>query len=314
MTASANRSVASIKARLLNVSKAAGEEFQLTLERYAVERFLVRVVSSRHQQQFVLKGATLYPFWTGETYRPTRDLDLLGELTPDERVVSAAIREICETAVEPDGLEFDANAIEASKIREEQRYGGIRVLLNAYLGKARIRVQVDVGFGDVVTPGPRVVQLTSLLSDIPAAAINAYNLETVIAEKIEAMVSLGMTNSRMKDFYDIWTFARRLEFDGRTLVGAITNTFNRRATPIPLEVPVALTSEFAESTSASNYWIGFLRAAGLEHDPPSFVEMTAEIGLFALPLLSASRTGSDFSQHWPPGGPWSVARSSASSI
>lgn len=305
MTQGPNRSPASIKARLLTVSKSAGEEFQHTLERYAVERFLVRVVHSEYRDRFVLKGAALYTVWTGQPHRPTRDLDLLGQLTPDEATIAESMRQICGAAVEPDGLSFDADSIEASKIREDQRYGGIRVLMNAYLGKARIRVQVDVGFGDAVTPGPILVQLPSMLVDLPAATVSAYNLETVVAEKLEALISLGTTNSRMKDFYDIWVFSRRFEFEGSTLVQAVYNTFERRATSIPASTPVALTAEFAMTSSARSYWVGFLKAAGLAGSAPEFSVMAEDISSFAMPVLDAARTNSAPPKHWRPGGPWS---------
>jgi predicted nucleotidyltransferase component of viral defense system len=200
---------ASVMARLLREAKERGEDFQLVLTRYANERLLYRLASSRHGAQFVLKGATLFTLWTGQPHRPTRDIDLLGFGEPSERRLRDIFRDVIAHEVEDDGVSFDGAALEVGLIREEQAYGGIRVVAVARIAKSKTRVQIDVGFGDAITPEPVLVDLPVLL-DFPAPRIRAYPRETVIAEKLEAMVQLGIANSRMKDFHDVATMSRLL--------------------------------------------------------------------------------------------------------
>ena len=222
----------SVRARLLNLAAARGEDFQLVLTRYANERLLHRLARSRHGGRFVLKGATLFTLWTGEPHRVTRDVDLLGFGDPSEAHIRSVFAEVLAVDVDDDGVRFDASSLEVGAIRQGQAYRGVRVLVVARVTTARVRLQVDVGFGDAITPQPVPVDLPALL-DFEAPRLLAYPRETVIAEKLEAMVQRGLANSRMKDFYDLAVLARTFAFEGEVLARAIGATFERRGTPCP---------------------------------------------------------------------------------
>lgn len=213
-----------------NLARKQHEDFQLVLTRYAIERLLYRLTRTGYAAEFVLKGAMLFRLWADQPHRPTRDLDLLGRGDPSVDRLAAVFRAVCGAAVEDDGLLFDPATVTAGKIKEDQEYEGVRVECVARLGQARIDLQVDVGFGDAVTPGPVTVQYPGLL-DLPAPELAAYPRETVVAEKFQAMVMLGIANSRMKDFFDLWVLARSFTFAGPVLAAAIRATFARRKTP-----------------------------------------------------------------------------------
>ena len=252
----------SVRQRLLNRSRDTGEDYNLLLTRYAIERLLYRLSQSAHADAFVLKGAMLFALWTGALHRPTRDLDLLGFGEPSEKRMAGVFRDVCGQTVEDDGMTFDANSVTAAPIREEHAYDGIRLRVAAKLGNARLNLQVDVGFGDVVTPDAKTDEYPTLL-DQPAPRLRVYSPESVIAEKFEAMVSLGMANSRMRDFYDVWVLLEQFELDDVVLQAAIRATFERRQTPIPTTVPLALTAEFAGDPDKQRQWTGFLQRSGL---------------------------------------------------
>jgi predicted nucleotidyltransferase component of viral defense system len=235
--------VASVRQRLLSVMRETGDDANLLWRHYATERLLYRLSVSEYAGDFILKGAMLFMAWTGQSYRPTVDMDLLSHGEASSERLVGVFRDVCVLEVDPDGLEFNAKSVKAAAIREEQEYQGQRVTLTASLGKSRIYVQVDVGFGDVVTPRARLIRFPTLL-DFPAPRIRAYPRETVVAEKLQAIVVLGIANSRMKDFYDLYVLARDFAFDGATLTAAIKATFKRRKTEIPHETPLALTEEF----------------------------------------------------------------------
>ena len=236
---------ASVRQRLLNLSRQSGEEFQRLLTRYAVERLLDRLSRSEHAPRFVLKGAVLFTIWTGELHRPTRDLDLLGFGESSPEGLSEIFRSFCALDVPDDGLVFSAATVAVEPIREEQEYGGQRVTLEARLGQARIDLQVDVGFGDAITPKAEAVEYPTLLG-MNRPHLRAYPRGTVVAEKLEALVKLGMVNSRMKDFFDLAILARSFSFVGAVLRDAIAATFQRRETVIPTELPITLTDSFAK--------------------------------------------------------------------
>ena len=292
---------ASVRARLLFLARDRGDDFQLVLTRFANERLLYRLSRSPHRSSFVLKGATLFTLWSGKGHRATRDVDLLGFGDPSEERIRAVFFEVLTADVEEDGIRFDLSSVSVGPIREQQEYDGVRVLLDAYVTTAKVRLQVDVGFGDAVTPNPVVSEFPVLL-DFPAPQLRVYPRETVIAEKLEATVNLGLANSRMKDFYDLVFLSRSFAFDGVLLVAAIGATFERRGTPIPRETPVALTPEFSEAPSKNTQWTAFLRKSGAAPigDLPAVMN---EIALFGWEPLSAVRTGA-FIKRWSPGGPW----------
>jgi predicted nucleotidyltransferase component of viral defense system len=227
MTKAPKDIAASVRARLLQLAKTRGEDFQLLLTRYANERLLYRLSKSRHASGFVLKGAALFMLWTEKPHRATRDVDLLGFGDPSPDRIRGVLHDVVETKVDDDGLVFDASSLEIGAIREEQEYGGIRAVLIARLAAAKIRLQIDVGFGDVITPQAIDVDYPALL-EFPAPHLRAYPRETVVAEKLEAIVHLGLANSRMKDFYDLMVLSRSFTFEGDVLVRAIRATFERR--------------------------------------------------------------------------------------
>lgn len=245
---------ASVRARLLNLSRARNQPFQLLLTRFVLERLLYRLSLTAHADRFVLKGVMLMTTWFEDPFRPTRDLDLLGTGNPDAEGMLAIFRAVCGVAAD-DGVVLDGAALSIETIREDLTYGGLRLKTNATVGGARIRVVVDIGFGDAVEPEEREIPV---LLDLPAPRLRAYRPETVIAEKFQAIVVLGRANTRMKDFYDIWLLARSMTFEGDTLARAIRATFDRRSTAIPSERPDGLTKAFAADAAKRQQWQSFV--------------------------------------------------------
>lgn len=292
---------ASIRQRLLNLSKKSEEDFSLVLAKYAAERLLYRLSRSPFASQFALKGAMLFTIWIGRPHRPTRDMDLLGYGEDSVDRIAKVFQQIIRTEVEPDGLVYDEKSISVSTIREDQEYGGKRVELMARLGVARIHVQVDIGFGDAITPEAQEIEYPSLLK-LPAAKVFAYSRETVVAEKLQAMVVLGILNSRMKDFYDLWLLCEKFSFDGLVLAKAIAATFERRRTALPLDPPIALTAEFGTTPDKVVQWQAFLRRSHLEAQLIS--DVISRLSEFLLPILSATARQAKFTKRWEPGGPW----------
>lgn len=293
----------SVKQRLLNLSREQGEPFNSALIRYGVERLLYRLTQTPHAKDFVLKGATLFAVWAGKPHRPTQDVDLLGFGAPEVDRLVNVFRDVCRAEAVPDGLEFDADSVEAAEIREGNIYDGIRVRLVATLGKARIPLQVDVGFGDAVTPAP-ARQAVGPMLEFPAPVLPAYPPETVVAEKLHAIVALGMANSRMKDYFDLWTICRTMRFDGPRLASAIAATFERRATAIPPHMPVGLRDDFAADAAKQTQWTAFVRKIGLTEGPPALAEIVRELAGFLGPVMEALASGASFQNDWPPAGPW----------
>jgi len=293
---------ASVRARLLRLARERGEDFQLVLTRYANERLLYRLASSTHAQRFVLKGAALFTLWTGKPHRATRDLDLLGFGDPSITHMREVFAEVLALAVPEDGVRFDLGSLAGGLIREEQEYGGVRIEFVARVTNAQVRLQVDIGFGDAITPEASLVEFPPLL-DFPAPRLRAYPRETVVAEKLDAMVQLGMANSRMKDFYDLAVIARDFDFDGELLVRAIRATFDRRKTPLPITTPVALTAAFAEDPSKRTQWSGFVRKAGVD-DAGTLAETVATVRAFVEAPLESAANGSPAPGRWRAGGGW----------
>lgn len=293
---------ASVRTRLLRLARERGEDFQLVLTRYANERLLFRLATSRHGSLFVLKGAALFTLWTGKPHRATRDLDLLGFGDPGEDHIREVFTEVLTLGVEDDGVRLDPSALEVEPIRESQEYGGIRVSTVARITTAKVRLQVDIGFGDAITPEPHMVELPPLL-DGPAPRIRAYPRETVVAEKVEAMVQLGLVNSRMKDFYDLVVLAKTFDFEGEVLARAIRATFDRRGTPFPVVRPVALTPVFYGDATKVLQWAGFIRKSRAP-EVGSLPEAIADVTAFIEPPLVAARTQKRFVAWWRAGGPW----------
>ncbi len=293
----------SVQTRLVSHARTIGVDPNLILARYATERLLYRLSRSRHSERFILKGALLLLVWLGETIRPTRDADLLGFGELDAAALAATIAEICAIEVEPDGLTFDLTSIKVSSIRPDDAYGGQRVTLLARLGPARIRVQIDVGIGDAVVPDPEWIDYPSLL-DLPRPRLRAYRPETAIAEKVHAMVVLGSSNSRMRDFFDVYALAAHEPFEGDWLAAALRATFTRRRTVIPSELPLALTAAFADVEGKDAQWAGFLRRNRLTSAPTDLAAVVSGVARFIGPVLAAVREETPLNRHWPAGGPW----------
>jgi predicted nucleotidyltransferase component of viral defense system len=277
---------ASVRARLLNLSRERAQPFDLLLTRYALERLLYRLSVSAHRDRFVLKGALLVTTWFDNPHRPTRDLDLLGFGESSAESIVAAFRDICRIE-QDDGVTFDAAALRVTVIREELKYGGLRLMTTATIASARLRVVVDIGFGDALEPGLEEIDLPVLL-DFPPPHLRAYARETVIAEKFQAMVVLGRANSRMKDYHDIWLMSRSFEFDERRLGRAIAATFKRRDTALPIATPDGLTQEFAEDPTKVRQWNAFsadLSAEGI----PALSTVVKDIAEFLMPHVQRAR-------------------------
>ncbi len=256
---------ASVRARLVRLAHQRNEEAELTFLRYVLERFLYRLSRSPHGESVVVKGATLMAVWGGPAYRPTRDVDLLGRGSSSPKAVARLVRDVCAVDVRDDGVRFDLSTLTTEPLRADDEYPGVRAELTARLGSARIAVQIDVAFGQAVKPRPSKVEFPTLL-DFPAPRLLAYPREVVVAEKSHAMVVLGMRNSRMKDFHDVWTLARSFAFDGRVLAGAFEATFERRRTPIPGGLPVAFTPGFWQDPDTSATWRAFCARSRLSRD------------------------------------------------
>jgi predicted nucleotidyltransferase component of viral defense system len=293
---------ASVRQKLLNLSVSREEDPNLILTRYALERLLYRLSHSEFARQFVLKGAMLFAYWTNTQHRPTRDLYLLGFGEASNERLQDIFKQICEASVEPDGLVFEASSIRVTEIREGQAHQGQRVKLVGLLGAARIPGQVDVGFGDIVTPDARENDYPTLL-DLSAPRIRAYPPETVVAEKLEAMVSLGMQNSRMKDFYDLWIIGSQFSFNAPMLVRAVRATFERRGTDLPRAGPTGLSEEFAADEQKITQWNAFMTRNQLAGHT-GLSEVVDQLRHFLLPVLVAAENGEDFDRSWANGGPW----------
>jgi len=304
---SARKSPASIRARLLALAQSRGQDYQRVLGRYAIERFLYRLGRSPYRDRFAIKGATLFTLWTGDTHRPTRDLDMLGWGSSAISDVEETIRVICN-AEENDGILFDSKSVEGSRIKEEDEYDGVHVKFNAILAGARIPMQVDVGFGDAVYPEPEFASFPVLLP-MEAPLIRAYPREAAIAEKFNAMVVLDIRNSRMKDFYDVWFMANTWTFDLAALRTAILASFERRKVAIPQGVPFALTNEFLDDMQKKQQWNAFVTRLYPGSSTPSLEEVGALLRAFILPCIDAIAAPDTTTHHWTPGLSWEEVKS-----
>ena len=290
---------ASIHARLLAIKRGPGEDFQHVLVRYGVERLLHRLSISRYAPRFMLKGAMLLGTWKDIPHRPTLDLDLHGHGDPEIEAVVNVFRELAQAPAGDDGLAFDAGSARGEVIREEGIYQGVRVHLEARLGKALIPLQVDVGFGDPVVPGPVEVDYPSLIG-FPAVRLIAYPPETVVAEKLESLIALGMKNSRMKDIYDLWIISRLMPFAYGRLREAVESTFRARGTALPPWPPLVFTPDFSHDEGKQRMWGAFLTRTRLEA-PGSLDDALQAVAVFLRPLVDQVKGAS---RRWLPGGPW----------
>ncbi len=314
---------ASVRQRLLNRAREQGEDYQVLLTRYAHERLLYRLSASAYRDRFVLKGAHAFLIWQGAAHRPTRDLDLLGFGSSDLKGLTDIFQRLCVTEVARDGVFFDPETVTTHPTRERAVYDGARVNLTAQIDTARIPVQIDVGFGDAVTPGPLETTFPTLL-DFPAPQVRAYPRETVVAEKLHGIALLGIANSRMKDYYDIWFLSRHFSFEGTILARAIAATFDRRGLALPTELPTGLSPSFAQDRQKRQQWSAFLRnigeadVAGTQADvggtqaDMSLQRLVRELRVFLAPVLRVLGEGTSgdriwdeqWDKQWSTGGGW----------
>ncbi len=265
-----------------------------------MERFLYRRSKSLYADRFILKGGLLLRAWRSPEIRPTMDIDMLGITSNEESNIIAQIQEIIAFEVKPDGLNFDPDSVRSERIIENADYEGVRILLNGTLGSARVSLQIDIGFGDVVFPDPEEIDLPVILN-FPAPRLLCYSRESVIAEKFEIMVKLGELNSRMKDFYDIWLLSRCFDFEGTKLSEAIRLTFERRETPLP-ETIIIFTEDFIAQKDVQ--WKAFWKRLQQGHVPDSFADVMKTTNEFLSPLAKALSSGTPFTKNWIAPGPW----------
>jgi len=288
---------ASIRQRLLNLAKEKHENFDYVLRQYLIQRLLYRLSVSEHQDQFLLKGAMLFWVWNQDIHRPTRDIDLLGFGSNDKEHLANVFRGVISLQ-EDDGLIFDPQGIRVQDIKEDAKYQGVRITGHATLDQARIPFQIDIGFGDAVTPDAENIELPSFL-DLPAANIGAYPVYTVVAEKFQAMVELGIANSRLKDFFDLWMIANQFELEGSILMDAIGATFAKRDTDIHLQDLTVFSEAFKLDRQKATQWKAFLNKNQLEATE-SFLETMSSLEDFLLPPYSCLASEQDFSLQWSP--------------
>jgi hypothetical protein len=297
VTKSPTNVAASIAARLRAQAKRDGRAYDELLTYFAIERFLFRLASTPHRDRFVLKGALMLPMWGSSVARATRDIDLLGRGEPSPAGIAAVIADCIAVPAPDDGLAFDATTIRATEIREQERYGGIRATFLCLLERSRISMQVDVGLGDAITPGVVEIVYPTIL-ELPPPRLDAYPAETAIAEKLEAVVNLGLGNSRMKDFFDLWSLLGHLEIDGETITTAVRATFLRRGTTVPTDPPVGLTSEFSRDHEKLTQWSAFVRKLKLHR--PDLEDVVHRISTFGTAVFD----GTAVAHRWFPGRGW----------
>jgi predicted nucleotidyltransferase component of viral defense system len=294
---------ASVRQRLLNIAKERGEAFNLILTRYALERLLYRMSISEFRDSFLLKGAMLHSLWYDKPFRATKDLDLLGYGSAEIDAMVNTFRAICGVPAVADGVEFEPTSVRGIDIRVEDEYQGVRIVMNSTLAGAKIPLQIDIGFGDVVIPNPETVTYPTLLG-FPPPTLRAYSRYSVVAEKFQAMVKLDLANSRMKDFFDVWAMCRVMAFEGAVLSKALKATFGRRTTAIPLDLPPALTSEFGTDSVKRTQWAAFLRKNETIKEKEELSKVLELLRVFLLPPTLAAANDNPFDFAWPPGGPW----------
>ncbi len=293
---------ASVRQKLLTKAKSTNRPFNEVLQYYAMERFLYRISKSNYSGNFILKGALMFTVLRQLDTRSTLDIDLLGKINNNPDNIIRVFQEICDVDIEPDGLVFDRSSVSAEQITVDADYQGVRVKLSGSLGNARIRIQIDIGFSDVITPGPEKIEYPTIL-DLPAPVLNCYNKETMIAEKFQAMIKLDILNSRMKDFYDIWLLADRYEFDGQHLCKTIINTFKTRDTDI-VENPVVFTSEYFDNTDKITQWRAFIRKNKITNVPAELEVIIHDIENFLKPVIMSISKDSGFGRVWTHSKKW----------
>jgi predicted nucleotidyltransferase component of viral defense system len=288
---------ASVHARLAQRRVKTGEDYNVLLVRFTLERLLYRLSRSSHAGQFVLKGAMLFALWEPSLHRVTRDLDLLSFGHPSTERLTKVFQELCRMEVEADGVDFQSRSVVCEDIRAQDEYAGIRVKLKAVIGKAVVPLQVDVGFGDALPVAPEEITFPVML-DMPPPKLRAYARETVVAEKLEAIAKLGMLNTRFKDYFDLHYLARKFPFKGDLLLKSIAATFKRRGTAFPEGLPVGLTPVFSEDVAKIRGWQAFWRKTGSKDEPPTLAAVVELLVKFLEPPLQTAAKGNEWAGTW----------------
>lgn len=291
----------SVRDRLLALSREGGRDFNYVLQRYAYERLYFRLGRSVHSARFVLKGASLFAVWLGPMFRVTQDTDFESNLAPDHEGMRKAFSEILMTPVPEDGLTFDTAGLIVEGIKKEDKYKGVRVRLTARLGVAQIPLQIDIGFGDSIYPSPVYGEYPTLLPG-EAPRVKLYPQYTVLAEKISTIVELGMRNSRLKDYFDLWVLLGRFSFDYALFRTALQRTFKRRGLVLPESWPTGLTETFAADAMKQSQWRAFLRKIEPEEKPASLLLAVERVRRFLEPVLRPARDGGMHLVWRPPDG------------
>lgn len=294
---------ASIRAQLQNKAKETNRPFAEVLQYYGMERFLYRFSRSKYADKFILKGALLFTVWQISERRTTLDIDFLARYDNKVLSIEAVVRDICSVPVDADGLIFDSETVQGRKIKEDADYEGVRVKFIGFLERSRIHMQIDVGFGDIIYPKSQAIDYPIILS-LPKPHLKGYPVESVVSEKFEAMVKLGLLNSRMKDFYDIWLMIRQFNFNGSDLAEALKRTFEHRKTNLPVGKPLFAEEIYDEKSDRQTLWKAFLRKGNIKHAPDRLATTAKEIENFLIKPLDAINKMQEFVGEWKAQGAW----------
>jgi len=294
---------ASILTRLKNKAKEINRPFSEILQYYGMERFLFRFSQSKYAGKFILKGALMFTVWHVPERRTTLDIDFSARFDNQIASIERVIKDICKIPVALDGLMFDPKTIKGQKIKENAEYEGVRVKFRGFLGRARISMQIDVAFSDSIYPKPMIIDYPAIL-DLPRPHLKGYPVESVVSEKFEAMVKLGLLNSRMKDFYDIWLLMRQFDFNGSELAKALKRTFEHRKTRLPTDKPLFTEEIYAKTSDRQTLWNVFLKRGDITHAPKELCATARAIEEFLIKPLEAIKNGQNFSKNWKAPGLW----------
>jgi len=294
---------ASVRARLQNKAKETNRPFSEILQYYGMERFLYRFSRSKYADKFILKGALMFTVWQVPERRTTLDIDFLARYDNKVADIETVVKDVCNMPVDMDGLVFDYKTVKGRKIKEGADYEGVRVKFRGFLERSRISMQIDVGFGDIIYPKPKIIDYPIIL-DFPKPHLKGYPAESVVSEKFEAMVKLGLLNSRMKDFYDIWLMMRRFDFNGLNLSEALKRTFEHRKTSLPQNSPLFAEEIYDEESDRQTLWKAFLKKGDIRHMPGELVSTARDIEEFLIRPIEAINEGQKFKEDWKAPGPW----------
>lgn len=294
---------ASVRAQLQNKAEEANRPFAEVLQYYGMERFLYRFSRSKYADKFILKGALMFTVWQVPERRTTLDIDFSARLDNQLASIEKVIKDVCKVPVVPDGLTFDPETVRGQKIKEDADYEGVRVKFRGFLERTRVSMQIDVAFDDIIYPKPKTIDYPVIL-DLPKPHLKGYPAESVVSEKFEAMVKLGLLNSRMKDFYDIWLMMGQFDFNGSGLIEALKGTFSHRETPLPEHEPLFAEEIYDKESDRQALWNTFLKRGDIKHAPKELSIAAKAIEGFLVEPLNALSKGRKFNRKWKAPGLW----------